>query len=186
MGRGGAMGTDGWVGGFTLGTKVPIRQGKARQGKLQTTTTSLPPGLPVAARKVTHLTSRLVAEKNGAARSGSPPKTNPARSRIGPHTVTMHTKGVPSLLGLWCCGAKCPRIWILCVLPTPSTLYRSALLRYTPSQLLPNGCLSILHVRILNHITTYAAHLRRSLWILWLPPPGSCAMDILASTCLML
>lgn len=62
MGRGGAMG-HGWMGGLPgyLGTSGS-RQGKAKQGKLQTTS------LPVAARKVTHLTSRLVAEKNGAAR----------------------------------------------------------------------------------------------------------------------
>lgn len=63
------------------------RAGKARQGKLQTTS------LPVAAREVTHLTSRLVAEKNGAARPSATewvpaqdkPCLQPNRATCGNH-----------------------------------------------------------------------------------------------------
>lgn len=70
-----------------LGTYTRYRVGKARQGKLQTTS------LPVAARKVTHLTSRLVAEKNGAARPSATewvstqdkPCLQPNRATCGNH-----------------------------------------------------------------------------------------------------
>lgn len=106
-------------GAWGMGVDGPGRAGQdeARQGKAAKLQSCKAP-----ARTVTHLTSRLVTEKNGAARpsvlaqpSGSPPKTNPAwpaRSRIGPPTAPLQPpKDAPSFPGLGgsggCGGCGC-------------------------------------------------------------------------------
>lgn len=112
MGRGGRHG-HGWMGGWVYlryqGTDQ-AGQGKARQAaNHHHQPASWPAGLPVAARKVTHLTSRLVAEKNGAARPSATewvptqdkPCPQPNRATYGNHAH----QGCPfpsRALVLWC------------------------------------------------------------------------------------
>lgn len=113
MGRGGRHG-HGWMGGWVyLRYQGTDRAGRARQGKASCKPPPPPAacllGLPVAARKVTHLTSRLVAEKNGAARPSATewvptqdkPCPQPNRATYGNHAH----QGCPfpsRALVLWC------------------------------------------------------------------------------------